>query len=145
MNKLKPLLLLGGAVLIYSAIQAAKFVKNFTVQFYNLNIGGSLLEPKVYATLKLNNKENFSITVSDIEGKLYYQNKFISNIAMPSSVEILPNEVVYFDIQLSSMLPDVLQFISNFIKTKKINNQIYFDGSVKLNGIKIPYKSYLNW
>lgn len=145
MKLLKPLLLIGGALLVYGALKASKFFKNLSIEFQQISLGGSVLEPKVFATMKVHNKENFDVNISDIKGSLYYQNKYLADVLMRNTVNVKPNSVVYIDIELSSLLPDVLQFITLLIKSKQITEQFKFDGSLKINGIQIPYKSVLSW
>lgn len=145
MKLLKPLLVIGGALLVYGALKASRFFKNLSIEFQQISLGGSVLNPKVYATMKVHNKENFEVNISDIQGSLFYQNKYLADVVMRNNVNVKPNSVVYIDIELSSLLPDVVEFLAALIKSKQVNEQFKFDGSLKINNIQIPYKSVLSW
>ena len=145
MKLLKPILLVGGALLLYTAVRAAKFVNGLSIEFQKISLGGSILSPRVLVTLKIYNPENLSVTISDISGKLLYKNQFLADVRMFESVKINPRETLYLDLQLQSLLPDVFSFLSSVIADRKLNNDFSFDGSLRIDNVPVPYKSRLSW
>lgn len=143
-NFIKPLLLVGGAIILITALKASQFINNIRVSFTNLSLGGSITNPKVLATLKIYNPTNVNVSVSDIKGQLMYKGQFIANVQMFETVNIKPFENVFFDLELMSTLPDMLSIVNQFV-TGKISNDFSFDGIMKVNGVQFPYKGNLKW
>lgn len=141
---IKPLLLVGGAIFLITALKASQFINNIRVTFSNLSFGGSITNPKVLATLKIYNPTNVNVSVSDIKGQLMYKNQFVANVQMYETVNIKPFENVFFDLELMSTLPDMLSIVNQFI-TGKVSNDFSFDGIMKVNGVQFPYKGKLQW
>ena len=141
-NLIKPILLIGGAFLLITALKASNFISNLRIYFTNLSLGGSLLNPKVFATLRIYNPTNNEVTISDLRGVLLYKNNFFANVQTVKEENIKAFSNVYFDLELSSTLPDMISVIKQFT-TNKISNDFYFDGTLKVNGVMIPYKGKL--
>jgi len=141
---LKPVLLIGGALLLITALKASQFVNNIRVTFANLSLGGSLTNPKVLATLRIYNPTNVEVTISNLKGQLFYKNDFVANVQMYDTVKIKPFENVFFDLELMTTLPEMTNFISQLV-TKKMTNDFMFDGIMNVNGVQFPYKGKLQW
>lgn len=143
-NYLKPILLLGGAVLIWTALRASKLVNGLKVDFTNIAFGGSILSPVVFVTIKIQNPTEVAVTLNSLSGKLLYKNNFVSNIEMVSQTNIAPGSTIYFDLKLQSSLGNMLHTIKTFLQTG-VGNEFYFDGILNINGLSIPYKQKLQW
>lgn len=141
-NILKPILLVGGAIVLLTALQASRFIKNLRLQFTKLSMGGTVTNPRVYATIKIYNPTNFSVTISDLRGALYYNNKFVANVQTIGTEKIEAFENVFFDLELISTLPQAVELVKNFL-SKKISNGFYFDGTLKINDTLVPWKGNL--
>lgn len=139
---LKPILLIGGALLLITALKASQFISNLRISFTKLSLGGSITNPKVYATIKIYNPTSLSVSISDLRGGLYYNNKFIANVQTVSEEKIEAYQNVFFDLELISTLPDMIDLIQNLV-SKRITNGFYFDGTLKINGVLVPYKGNL--
>ena len=141
----RPLLLIGGALLIFTVMRAAKFYKGLQFSFTNISIGGKFFSPKVFATITVKNPSDVKISLSDIAGKLLYKGKPVADIVMRDVVEVLPQSTVFFDIEAQSILPDVLMFLQELISAKDLSS-FSFDGSVKVNSVPVPLKNIsLKW
>lgn len=141
-NFLKPILLIGGAIVLMTALQASRFIKNLRLTFTKLSLGGSVTNPKVFATIKIYNPTNFSVSISDLRGALYYNNEFVANVQTIGEEKIEPFENVFFDLELISTLPQAVELIKNFL-SKKVSNGFYFDGTLKINDVLMPWKGNL--
>lgn len=141
---LKTILVIGGAIAIYSIAQASRFLNGLKIEFSNISIGGNLLNPRVFITLKIFNPTPVSVTVSNLTGQLLYNNKFFANVQSIDEQIIPAAQIVYFDLDLQSNLTDVLKTV-NLLLTNKIANNFVFDGTLKVNGVQLPYKGKLNW
>lgn len=139
---IKPILLIGGAILLITALKASNFISSLRIYFTNLSIGGSLLNPKVFATLRIYNPTNNEVTISDLRGVLLYRNQFFANVQTVKEEKIKAFQNVYFDLELSSTLPDMISIIKQ-LTSKQISSDFYFDGTLKIDGVMIPYKGKL--
>lgn len=138
----KPLLLIGGAILLITALRASNFISNLRIEFTKLSLGGNLLNPKVFATLRMYNPTSVAVNISDLNGVLLYNNKFLATVQTVKEEKIEAFSNVFFDLELSSNLPDMLSIIKEFI-SGSIGNNFYFDGTLKVNGVLMPYKGKL--
>lgn len=143
-NYLKPVLLLGGAVLLWTALKASKLINGLKVDFTNIAFGGSILSPVVFVTLRIQNPSDIAVTLNSLSGKLLYKNNFVSNIETVSQTNIAPGSTIYFDLKLQSSLGSMLQTIKTFLQTG-VGNDFYFDGVLNINGLSVPYKQKLQW
>lgn len=141
-NLFKYLLLAGGALLLLGTLKASQFIDNLRITFTNLSLGGSFTNPRVNATLKIYNPTSLSVRISDLRGAIYYNDNFVANVQTIKEENIQPFQNVFFDLELISTLPDVINLIDKFIKGQ-IGNDFYFDGTLKVNGVQIPYKGKL--
>lgn len=141
-NFLKQVLLIGGALLLLTALKASQFVDNLRIYFTNLSLGGSITNPKVLATLKIYNPTSLSVSVTDLRGAIYYKNKFVANVQSVNEQIIEAFTNVFFDLELMTTLPDAIGLIEQFLQGQ-ISNDFYFDGTLKINGALIPYKGIL--
>jgi hypothetical protein len=139
---LKPLLLLGGAGLLYVALQASKFVFGLKVEFRDMFLGGTLISPVVFATLKITNPSDITVKLNRLTGKIFYQDTFVSDVESVYATDIEPNAIIYLDLKLQSKLGNMLETISQLIKTKAKKDYV-FDGFLTVNGLTIPYKTKL--
>lgn len=138
------LLIIGGALLIYTAAKASKFLNGLQIEFTNIGIGGNINNPRAFVTLKILNPTNLQVTVSELTGKIFYKNKFFANVESMQQQIIPAAQIVYFDLELYSSLGNVLDTIKNIVLSKAAND-FSFDGSLKINGVQLPYKGKLNW
>lgn len=141
---LTPLLLLGGAVLIYVAAKASQFVNGLKITFSNISLGGSLSQPEAIATLKIFNPTNTSITMDSLSGILLYKGKKIADVESVNNVIINEQSNVYLDLRIISTFSDVFQLIKQLLN-KQISNDFAFDGSITIAGVSLPYKTNLSW
>lgn len=141
-NILKPVLLIGGALLLLTALKASQFVQNLRIYFTNLSLGGSFTNPKVLATLKIYNPTSLSVNITDLRGAIYYKNNFVANVQSLNEQEIKAFQNVFLDLELMTTLPDAINLIQQFIQGR-VSNDFYFDGTLKVNGALIPYKGKL--
>jgi len=140
----KPAVLLGGAVLIWTALKASKFVNGLKVEFINIAFGGSIISPVVFVTLKVQNPSDFAVVLNSLSGKIIYKNNFVSNVETVGQTRVDPGATIYFDLKLQSGLGSMLQTIKTFLQTG-VGNDFYFDGVLNINGLAVPYKTKLKW
>lgn len=140
----KPAILLGGALLLYTALKASKLVNGLKISFTNIFFGGSIISPVVYVTLKVENPTDVAITLNNIQGQLLYKGNFVSYVETVTETNIAANSAIYFDLKLQTGVGNMLQTIKTFLQTG-VGNDFYFDGTVNINGLSIPYKSKLQW
>lgn len=141
---LKPILLIGGAILIYSVIKASNFINGLKIDFSNLSLGGSLQNPVVYVTLTIDNPSLTSVTVDKLRGSLIYQGNKVSDVASVNAVVIDPNSKVFLDLQLQSNFNDAVTLVTKLLN-KSLSNDFLFDGVITVGGFDLPYKSKLQW
>lgn len=141
-NFIKPLLLIGGALLLMTALKASQFVNDLRIYFTNLSLGGSITNPKVKATLKIYNPTSLSVSITDLRGAIYFNNEFVANVQSVNEQKIEAFSNVFFDLELMTTLPDAINLVQKFIK-REISNNFYFDGTLKVNGVLMPYKGKL--
>lgn len=140
----KPLLILGGVLLLYTAAKAANFINGLKITFQNISFGGSLGNPEIYLTLKVDNPTSTTIKIDNIIGVLKYSGTKIADIESVNGEDIPAEGVMYFDLKAQTTATDALKLIADFIN-KKAANKFSFDGSLKINGIQVPYSGPLAW
>lgn len=141
-NFIKPLLLIGGALVLFTALKASQFVSNLRIYFTKISLGGSITNPRVYATLKIYNPTSLAVSITDLRGAIYYNNEFVANVQSVNEQKIEAFANVFFDLELNTTLPDAINLVQKFMK-RQISNDFYFDGTLKVNGVLMPYKGKL--
>lgn len=143
-NLTKVFLLLGGALLIYGITQAASFIKSLKITFSNISLSGTVSNPVVLLTLKIENPTNISVTVTDLIGDLLYGSQIIGNVESVNLINVNANSSVYLDLKVQTTFSQGLTIIKNLLN-KSLANNFFFNGSLKVDGVQVPYKGKLSW
>jgi len=140
----KYLLFIGLGFLVYGAVKAKNYWDGLKINFSKIQVRGTIANPIVVLTIKIFNGSKTELKISNIEGKLFFQNKFIGNVFDSSSEVLRSNSNIFFDLQLQSSFTELTRLISDIVRSKKYDG-FSFDGKININGVQMPYKGNLVW
>ena len=131
-------LALGAAAIAFFYFQRFKKIKNIKAIIRGINFGGSILKPKIFIKLGIQNATSNAGTINSIVGNLYAQNKLIANISSFERVRIEPNAETVIQITAEPALTGIVQNVISSLKDKFTGVKIKFDGSINVEGNNLP-------
>lgn len=143
---MKKAFLFGGIGLLafYWLKRAKQFYEGLTISFQNVSIKGTVSNPIIVIELKIKNPSDLSVKINEIKGNLLYKNNIVGTVKSVDQDVIDSGSVLFYDLEVKSTITNLLQIIQGFILNKK-SFDFYFDGTINLNGLNIPYKQKLEW
>ena len=121
------------ATLGYIALKAYNLFNSINVQFTSISITNLFQGAKLFATFTIYNPTSFNVTISSIKGALYYDGKFLADIATIQPIVITNNNATVTDLQIDPTILSVINFVSQYITGLK--PQFSFIGHIYILGI----------
>lgn len=140
--KNKGLLIAAGAVALWFVVRGAQFINGVNFTFKKIRFGGSFFLPEAYATFKISNASNETVSIDNIAGNILFQSTPVADVNTINAVQLLPYQDIDIELKLNSKITDLLTVLGNALKGN-LKNNILFSGTVMTNGISVPVNTTL--
>lgn len=138
----KTLIFLGiGAGVIFYFLSKGQAGKNLKISFKNIKFGKFTgLTLPVTANFEIANPTNTPLTIDNIIGDIFVNNKNIASVKQLQSFTIKGNSEIIYPVNVNTGLFDVINVVRNLIKERK-KFMVTFKGSASSTGILLPIEN----
>lgn len=133
------LIVAGGAfAVLYFA--AKKFVDEITFTINSINISFRSLTPVLNLGVLIKNNSFIQLNLSGLSGIVYYGDTVLGNYISTDNIQIKPNEIKQYNIQVDLSLTSTVSELISLIQKGGVSlKPLIFTGSVMVNGVSIPF------
>lgn len=130
-------IIIGATLLILWLGRKKRLFQNANVVLKNINVGGTLLQPKVFVTFGFINNTRETGKINRVFGTIYLNERTkIGDIDFAQTTIIQPQQVTDIQIPVDISFAGIAQTIQNLIKQKE--GTYSFDGWVTVDGVSVP-------
>jgi len=137
MQKNLGLFLLIGAIGFYFYRRAAT-TQNIKPVLRKITFGGTLIQPKIFVTLGIQNPTEDTPTINSVVGEILANGKLIANVNNFTKIKIGANSETAYSITAEPQSIGIITEILRMIKDKSLKQKFTFNGTINIGGNSFP-------